>query len=212
MLDRRLLLVENHECRAVADLSLFVTGPCNDMVVDSSGRAYVGNFGYDVHAGELPQKACIICVDAMRRVTCAAKELAFPNGMVISPDGNTLVVAETHSQRLTAFDIDSEGGLSHRRVFAQFESCFPDGICMDEKGAIWVADSRGHRVVRVVAGGSIESTVSTGDQTAYACMLGGSDRRTLFICTSSGKGPTMASKRDGRIEFVRVETAGAGLP
>jgi sugar lactone lactonase YvrE len=97
-------------------------------------------------------------------------------------------------------------------VFAQFEDSYPDGICLDAEGAIWVADARGNRVIRVFEGGRVERTISTGEQGAYACMLGGADRRTLFICTSSGTGPAMAEKRDGRIEFARVDVPGAGLP
>ena len=110
------------------------------------------------------------------------------------------------------FDVGAEGSLDKRRVFAQFDDCYPDGICLDAEGAIWVADARGNRVIRVFEGGRIERTISTGEQGAFACMLGGPDRRTLFICTSSGTGPVMASKRDGRIEFARADVPGAGLP
>lgn len=212
MLDRRLMRLENGALRAVADLSALATGPCNDMVVDAAGRAYVGNFGFDRHRGEPQRSACIARVDPDGRIERAADDLMFPNGTVITPDGKTLVVGETMANRLTAFDIGAGGSLSRRRVFAQIDGCFPDGICLDAQGAIWVADPRGNRVVRVFEGGRVARTISTGQRGAFACMLGGEDRRTLFICTNTGSGPAMADRRDGRIEVARVDAPGAGLP
>ncbi len=212
MLDRRLLRLDGGKLAPVADLSALATGPCNDMVVDARGRAYVGNFGFDRHRGEPPRTACIARVDADGRVTRAAAELSFPNGTVITPDGRTLIVAETLEHRLTAFDVTADGALSKRRVFAQLDGCFPDGICLDAEGAVWVADARTPRVIRVLDGGRIERTIATGDRFAFACMLGGADRCTLYICTNTGSGPAMADKRDGRIEAVRVDVPGAGLP
>ncbi|MGH7126729.1 MAG: SMP-30/gluconolactonase/LRE family protein [Stellaceae bacterium] len=212
MLDRRLMRLANGKLDLVSDLSALATGPCNDMVVDRVGRAYVGNFGFDRHAGEPERTACIVRVDPDGTLTRAADDLSFPNGTVITPDGKRLIVGETFTKRLTSFDIDADGNLANRRVFSQFDDCYPDGICLDAEGAIWVADARGNRVIRVFEGGRIERTVSTGAQGAFACMLGGDDRRTLFICTSSGSGPAMAEKRDGRIEFARVDVPGAGLP
>ncbi len=182
------------------------------MVVDAVGRAYVGNFGYDRHNGAPERLTCIARVDPDGRITNVADDLFFPNGMVITPDGKRLVVGETRAKRLTAFDIAEGGALRNRRVFAQFDDCLPDGICLDAEGAIWVADAGGKRVIRVLDGGRIAETISTGSQGCYACMLGGADRRTLFLCTSSGSGPQMAEKRDGRIEFTRVEVPGVGLP
>lgn len=212
MLDRRLMRLERRKLEVVADLSALATGPCNDMVVDAVGRAYVGNFGFDRHAGEPERTTCIVRVDPDGTVARAADDLLFPNGTVITADGRCLIVGETFPKRLTAFDIRPDGVLANRRIFAQFEDCYPDGTCLDAEGAIWVADARGNRVIRVFEGGRIERTVSTGKQGAFACMLGGDDRRTLFICTSSGSGPAVAEKRDGRIEFVRVDVPGAGLP
>jgi sugar lactone lactonase YvrE len=212
MLDRRLMRVEGETLRLVADLSALATGPCNDMVVDRAGRAYVGNFGFDRHAGEPERTTCIARVDSDGTITRAADDLSFPNGTVITPDGKRLIVGETFTKRLTCFDIGRDGALANRRLFAQLEDCYPDGICLDAEGAIWVADARGNRLVRVFEGGRVERMVSTGTQGAFACMLGGEDRRTLFICTCSGSGPAMASKRDGRIEFARVDVPGAGLP
>jgi sugar lactone lactonase YvrE len=212
MLDRCLLRFDGPRSRRVADLSPLATGPCNDMVVDASGRAYVGNFGFDRHRGEPERSTCIARVDPDGTVVRAADDLLFPNGTVITPDGGTLIVAETLAARLTAFDVDRDGALSNRRTFAQIDGCFPDGICLDAEGAAWVADARGHRVVRVLEGGRIERTISMGDRHAYACMLGGDDRRTLFLCTNTGSGPAMADKRDGRIERVRVDVPGVGRP
>jgi sugar lactone lactonase YvrE len=212
MLDRSLLRLDEGKLSKIADLSALATGPCNDMVVDAHGRAYVGNFGYDRHAGQEPRTTCIARVDPDGRVVRAADDLLFPNGTVITSDGKTLVVGETFAHRLTAFAIADDGTLSNRRVFAQLDGVSPDGICLDVEGAIWVADPWGKRVVRVFDGGRVERTIPTGERGAYACMLGGEDRRTLFICTNTGSGPAMADKRDGRIEFLRVDVPGAGLP
>jgi len=212
MLDRRVLALEKGRLRPYADLSDLATGPCNDMVVDGAGRAYVGNFGFDRHGGEAERRTCIARIDPDGRVSRAADDLFFPNGTIIAADGKRLVVGETLAKRLTAFDIGAGGALSKPRVFAQFEDCYPDGICLDAEGAIWVADARGNRVIRVFEGGRVERSISTGTQGCFACMLGGDDRRTLFLCTSSGSGPAMAQKRDGRIELIRVDVPGAGLP
>ena len=212
MVDRRLLRVDDDgKTHQVADLSALATGSCNDMVVDGTGRAYVGNFGFDRHKGEPPRTTCIVRVDPDGRVTRAADDLSFPNGTVITPDGRRLIVAETLGHRLTAFDVAADGTLSNRRLFAQLDDCFPDGICLDAEGAVWVADARNPRVLRVFDGGRIERTVST-DRPAFACMLGGDDRQTLFVCTCTASGPAMADKRDGRIEAVKVDVPGAGLP
>jgi sugar lactone lactonase YvrE len=212
MLDRSLLRVDGGKSRVVADLSSLATGPCNDMVVDGQGRAYVGNFGFDRHQGEPPRTACIARVDPDGRVSRAAEDLSFPNGTVITPDGQTLIVAETFAHRLTAFDVAADGALSNRRLFAQLDGCFPDGICLDAEGAVWVADARNPRVIRVLDGGRLERSVSTGDRPSFACMLGGDDRQTLFVCTCTASGPAMADKRDGRIEAVKVDVPGAGWP
>jgi sugar lactone lactonase YvrE len=212
MLDRSLLRLAAGRLSKAADLSALAGGPCNDMVVDAQGRAYVGNFGYDRHAGEPPKTTCIARVDPDGRVVRAAEDLMFPNGTVITPDGRTLIVGETFAQRLTAFDIEADGSLSHRRVFAQVGGMSPDGICLDAQGAVWVADPFGKKLVRVFDGGRVERTIATGERGPYACMLGGHDRRTLFVCTNTGSGPAMGQKRDGRIEFMRVDVPGAGLP
>lgn len=212
MLDRRLMARRNGRLVTHGDLSALVTGPCNDMVVDAAGRAYVGNFGFDRHRGEAPRSACMARVDPDGRVSRAADDLMFPNGSVITPDGRTLIVGETFASRLTAFDIAPDGSLSNRRVFAELDGVFPDGICLDAEGAIWVSNPRAENMVRVFEGGRIAETIYTGTRFSFACMLGGDDRRTLFILTNTGSGPDAAKKRDGRIETVRVDVPGAGLP
>jgi sugar lactone lactonase YvrE len=212
MNDRKLLRMQAGQLAPHGELSSIAGGPCNDMVVDSAGRAYVGNFGYERFKGEEPRPAKLARVDPDGHVSVVAEDLLFPNGSVITPNGKTLIVGETMGNRLTAFDIASDGGLSNRRVWAAVDGLFPDGICLDAEGAIWVADPRGHRVVRVREGGGVADTIPLAERNAYACMLGGEDRRTLFICTAPGSGPERAGKTDGKIETVRVGVAGAGLP
>lgn len=212
MLDHRLLRVDGGVARPIADLSAYATGPCNDMVVDRQGRAYVGNFGFDREKGEAARTTAMVRVDPDGTTSVAADELMFPNGTVITPDGKTLVVGETFAQRLTAFDIEADGSLTNRRVFAQFSDVYPDGICLDAEGAIWVADPVGRRVVRVAEGGEIKETIAIANGTAFACMLGGPDRETLFICTGSASGAAAEAANDARIDIVRVDVPGAGLP
>ncbi|MCB1744166.1 MAG: SMP-30/gluconolactonase/LRE family protein, partial [Gammaproteobacteria bacterium] len=140
------------------------------------------------------------------------EDLFFPNGTVITPDGKRLIIAETRANRLTAFDVAADGRLSNRRLFADLGSHYPDGICLDAAGAVWVADPRNRCVIRVTADGHIEQRIDTGDRGAYACMLGGEDGCTLYVCTATGSGAHAEARRDGRIESIRVEHAHAGLP
>ena len=214
MLDRRVLRFDGKTLHLHADLSTLAGGLCNDMVVDAAGRAYVGNFGYDRHNDAPPRDTRIIRVDPDgRNAAFVGDDLHFPNGMVIAPDGRTLIVAETFAHRLTAFDVAADGALGNRRLFAALDGVFPDGICLDAEGAVWVADARGRNVIRVLPGGRIAQAVDTGpERCSYACMLGGPDRRTLFVITNTGSGPKMADRSDGRIEIVRVDVPGAGLP
>lgn len=213
MLDRALMRCDKGALTKVADLSGLASGPCNDMVVDRLGRAYVGNFGFDRHKGEAERPAVLVRVDLDGSVHAAADGLMFPNGAVITPDGTRLIIGETIGKRLTSFDIAADGGLSNRRLFWQFDDVFPDGICLDAEGGIWVADPRGHRVVRAIERRGIVQTIQMSEgRHAFACMLGGEDRRDLYICTSTASGPAMGEKRDGAIEVIRVEVAGAGLP
>jgi sugar lactone lactonase YvrE len=187
---------------------------CNDMVVDRTGRAYVGNFGFDLHERERPRTTVLLAVEPDGTARVAAEDMAFPNGMVITPDGGTLIVGESMAARLTAFEVGRDGALANRRVFAQLEGgILPDGICLDAEGAVWSACPMTGRVVRVAEGGEILDVIETGRAGAFACMLGDEDRRTLYVCTASTSVPAECKqRRDGRIERLRVEVPGAGLP
>jgi sugar lactone lactonase YvrE len=213
MEDQRLIRRE-HDGRIVehADLTGIATGLCNDMVVDTEGRAYVGNFGFVLDANPTVKPARLALAYPDGRVVEAADELMFPNGTVITPDGRTLIVGESFSGRLTAFDIGPEGSLSNRRLWAQIPGAIPDGICLDEEGLIWSASPNSNEVVRIAEGGTVAERLPT-DQGAFACMLGGEDRRTLYVLTAAGSDPeTNRERRTGRIEAVRVEVPGAGWP
>lgn len=212
MEDRRLLRLDPNGLTEVADLSRLATFHCNDMVVDAQGRAYVGNFGFDLHGGATPVPAAVILVLPNGAARVAADDLMFPNGTVITPDGRTLIVGESFGPRLTAFDVQPDGGLRNRRVWAALDSAVPDGICLDAEGAIWMASPISAEVLRVQEGGAITHRVSVSTQ-AFACMLGGPQRRHLFICTATSGDPKLCrDQRDGRIEVVEVEVPGAGLP
>ena len=212
MLDRRLLRLVDGTLETVADLSAIATFHCNDMVVDSAGRAYVGNFGFDFLAGGPPVPAKMAMVGPDGAVSVAADDLLFPNGTVITPDGRTLIVGETYGARLTAFDVAADGTLSNRRVWAQLDGAVPDGICLDEAGAIWVASPVSNEVLRVAEGGAVLDRIPTS-RGAFACMLGGPHRRTLFICTAESSDPdAAAADANGRIEVIEVDVPGTGLP
>ena len=212
MTDRRLLRLDPDGLTEVANLSDFANYHCNDMVVDNDGRAYIGNFGFNSHAGDPFRAANFIRVDPDGSVSVAATNLAFPNGSVITPDSQTLIVAETRGNILTAWDRAPDGSLSNRRIWADLDGGFPDGICLDAKGAVWVADPRNNETIRVLEGGKITNRISTGNRGSFACMLGGPERRTLFICTCLQSGPGTAELRSGRIETVEVSVPGAGWP
>jgi len=230
--DGRLLLVAMHDRRVLrvdpagvvvhADLSGISTWHANDMVVDARGRAYVGNFGFDLDKALRTRgvegviadhpTARLARVDPDGSVHAAADELHFPNGMVITPDGRTLIVAETLAMRLTAFDIAPDGSLANRRVWATLGMRAPDGICLDADGHVWIANAIAPECVLVAEGGSIVATVTTS-QPSFACMLGGNDRRTLFALTAQTSMAEIARQsRQGRIECAHVQTAGAGRP
>ncbi len=139
MTDRKLMRMERDGLKLHADLSALATFHCNDMVVDSAGRAYVGNFGFDLHKGEKPHATVLVMVTAEGKARVVADDLTFPNGTVITPDGRTLIVGESFGRRLTAFDIAADGSLANRRVWADLGENVPDGIALDAEGAIWVA-------------------------------------------------------------------------
>lgn len=212
MTDRRLLRLDATGLSVVADLSGVATFHCNDMVVDAHGRAYVGNFGYDFEAGMPQRSAALALVLPDGTVRVAADDLAFPNGAVLTPDGRTLIVAESFAARLTAFDVAPDGTLSRRRTWAALQGAVPDGICLDVEEAIWVASPLSKEVLRVREGGDVLERIATATQ-AIACTLGGADRRTLFVLTAqSFHRDECRAQRTARIEAAEVDVPGAGLP
>ncbi len=198
--------------RTHADLSGLATGFCNDMVVAADGTAYVGNFGFDSEGGGEFAKAVLARVTPDGEASEAAAELMFPNGSVITPDGSTLIVGETYAGQYTAWDIEADGTLANRRLWARIEGSTPDGCCLDADGGIWMADFRGGRVARVIEGGEITDEIATGAH-AVACMLGGEDRRTLYVFRSPSSDPDkLRGKGLTTVLSARVAVPGAGLP
>jgi sugar lactone lactonase YvrE len=214
-MEDRALLRRERDGRLVphADLSKVADYHCNDMVVDAVGRAYVGNFGFDLHKGEKPRPTQLALVQPDGRVSVAARDLRFPNGAVITPDGRTLIVGESFGGCLTAFEVGVDGALSKRRTFAALGAgAVPDGICLDAEGAVWVASPMTKELLRVREGGHVAERIAS-DRMVIACMLGGSDRRTLYVLTSESIDPDECRRlRSARIERVRAPAPGAGLP
>ncbi|WP_419919370.1 SMP-30/gluconolactonase/LRE family protein [Candidatus Poriferisocius sp.] len=212
MLDRRVLHYDGTTLGEHADLSALATSHCNDMTVDTQGRAYVGNFGFDLHEGEDVAGATLGLVQPDGTVEAAAGDLLFPNGAVITPDGAKFIVGESFASQFTAFDIGAGGRLENRRLWAAVPGTIPDGCCYDAEEGIWYADAVGCAAQRVIEGGEITHRVET-EQNCFAVMLGGDDRRTLFLLTAPGSHPDEVRGRgQARIETVRVEVPGAGLP
>jgi len=202
----------------VADLSALGSVVLNDMVVDKDGRAYIGDDAFDMSAGTPPRPGRLILVTPEGDARVVAEGLNFPNGMVTTPDGRRLIVAETIGRCLTAFDIAPDGSLTGRRPFADLGvgsigGVLPDGICLDAEGAVWVASPATSEFVRVTEGGAITQRIPVPGKWAVACMLGGEGRRTLFLCTARTTLHDLAQgKSAGWIETIRVDVPGAGLP
>lgn len=222
MVDRRVMRLDPDGPVVHADLSDVATFHCNDMVVDGQGRAYVGNFGFDLDDAIVSQgmeqviadhaTACLARVDPDGSIHVVATDMHFPNGAVITPDGSTLIVAETLGFRLTAFDIAADGSLSNRRVWADLAGRVPDGICLDADGNVWVANPLTPECFLVAEGGEVLEVVDTGDP-CFACMLGGDDRRTLFMLTAPASLADVASVAPrGAVRTARVTVPGAGCP
>jgi len=209
-----LLLRREHDGSLVthADLSHLSRYPWSDMVVDGRGNAYIGNLGFNFPGGEFaPGILVLVTPDGLVRQV--AEGCAFANGMVVTPDNATLILAESYGHRLTAFDIDATGLLSNRRVWADLGDGYPDGICLDAENAIWYADVPAKRCVRVRQGGEMLQTIDL-DRGCFACMLGGVDRRTLFLMVAeyppASWGPEAA--RTGQVLTVQVPVPGVGWP
>jgi sugar lactone lactonase YvrE len=169
--------------------------------------------GYDLLAGETPAPGNVVMVTPDGKARVVADNLEVPNGPAITPDHKTLIVAESFGHRLAAFDIAADGSLSGRRVFAELGEATPDGICLDAEGAVWVSSPLTHEFRRVRQGGTIADRITLSGKWAVACMLGGADRRTLFLLTAeTSLEDLQQGKSKGYIETVRVDVPGAGLP
>jgi sugar lactone lactonase YvrE len=205
-----------------ADISAHCGFWANEMLVSASGVAYVGNFGFDldekIRSGGAEALASgspttnVVVVGPDGQIRQVVPDMAFPNGTAITDDGRTLIIAETLAFRLSAFDVASDGTLSNRRVFAQLEFVPADGICLDDEGQVWVAHPLATEALRVREGGEVTARAHTSQRT-FACALGGEDRQTLFIMTSPTSDRfSLAGTTPARIESVRVDVPGAGLP
>lgn len=228
MRDRKIMRREFDASLVVhADLSDLAPWHLNDMLVDYEGRAWVGNFGFDLMGGAGVTATNLICVDQDGCAMVAADGLGFPNGMVLTPDGNTLIVAETTMNRLSAFEVAS-GILGRRWTWAAFGDpptstdfaelfsqldVAADGICLDAEGAIWVADAKNGRLLHIAEGGGILEELKTDGVGVFACMLGGEDGRTLFACVAPTFHEAEASANHrAEIWMTRVDASRAGQP
>jgi sugar lactone lactonase YvrE len=212
--DRRLLrrepdgsLVTHADLRGISDL------PWNEIVVEGRGNIYLNNIGFDMMAGEEPGPGIVALAAADGTVRQVADDVLFPNGMVVTPDNSTLILAESHGQRLTAFDIGGDGDLSNRRVWADLDGGAPDGICLDAEGAVWFGDVPNKRCVRVREGGQVLQTIEL-DRGCFACMLGGPDGTTLFMMVADWRGPAAVADeaRTGRVLTLGAPAPTAGWP
>jgi sugar lactone lactonase YvrE len=202
---RTLLSYDGDTVDAVVDLSDVVPASIGDMVIDEHGRAFVGS--------QAREGGVVVRVDIDDTVTVVAENLDFPNGMVITPDGSTLIVAESTGRRLTAFTVGADGSLSDRRVFADGLDGPPDGITLDAEGGVWAAMTLAHQFERIIEGGTVTDRIDIDDRTAIACTLGGPDRRTLFLLSSTDAYPQrLAGTKLSRLDATTVDIPGAGLP
>lgn len=208
---RRLLLrFDGRQLEVHADLSELASWHCNDMVVDGKGRAYVGNFGFDLYGGAEPSPAEIILVQPDGTGTIQDDEAMFPNGSVITPDGKTLIVGESFVGRLTAYDIATDGKLFNKRTWAQLpESAVPDGICLDEQGGIWSASPASNECIRQVYGGDVTHRINV-ERSAIACTIG--DDKLYVVTATSTQPDQCRANRDGRVEVYPAPYAAAGWP
>jgi sugar lactone lactonase YvrE len=196
-----------------ADLTAIPRFGGNEIVIDGRGNIYVNGGGFDLLAGEKFAPGIIVLVDPAGTIRQVADGIAFPNGMAITPDNGTLIIAESYGKRLTAFDIAADGSLANRRVWADLGDGVPDGICIDAEGAVWYADVPNKRCVRVREGGAVLHTINL-DRGAFACMLGGADGKTLFIMAAEWHG--FAKMADGfgsgQVLTTAAPAPGAGWP
>ncbi|HEX6424537.1 MAG TPA: SMP-30/gluconolactonase/LRE family protein [Acidimicrobiales bacterium] len=185
----------------------------NEIVVDRLGNAYVNTIGFDFATGQDAASGSVALVQPDGSARTVADGVSFPNGMAITPEGTTLIMAESYANRLTAFDVDPDRGLSNRRVWADLGDGYPDGICLDAEGAVWYADVPNRRCVRVREGGEVLQTVVL-DRGCFACMLGGPDGTTLFVVAAEWSGPEgmAGAEPSGRVVTVEAPAPHAGRP
>jgi sugar lactone lactonase YvrE len=223
--DGRLLIVSAHDglilrrepdgTRAThADLSRLAGKGCpwNEIVVDGRGNTYLNNAGFEFPGGKFaPGIIALLRPDGS--TLKVADGIAFPNGMAVTPDNATLIVAESYGKKLTAFDIAADGALSNQRVWADLNGGVPDGICMDAEGAVWYADVPNKRCVRVCEGGEVLQTIHL-DRGCFACMLGGADRKTLFMVATEWHGAEHMTDgaQTGQVLTIKAPAPGAGWP
>ncbi len=190
-----------------------LAGGWNEIVVDGRGNAYINGGGFDLLAGEKFAPGIIALVTPDGSARQVADGIAFPNGMAVTPDNSTLIIAESHGKRLTAFDIAADGSLSNRRVWADLDGGVPDGICFDAENAVWYGDVPNKRCVRVREGGEVLQTIKL-DRGCFACALGGANKRTLFMIATEWGGPAnMAdAARTGQVLTVEAPAPGVGWP
>ena len=206
--DRQVLRYDGETVDTIADLAELAPANLGDMVIDDAGRAYIGCQA--LHGGSIIR---LDPDDSTARATIVASDLDFPNGMVITPDRATLIVAESIGRRLTAFTIAADGGLADRRVFADGLDGPPDGIALDADGAVWASMTLAHQFERIVEGGAVTDRIDIGERVAIACALGGPERRTLFLLSSTEAYPQrLVGTRLSRLDAVTVTIPGAGLP
>ncbi len=195
-----------------ADLTGLTGHAWSDMVVDGRGNAYIGNIGFEFPGGEFATGIlALVTPDGSARQV--ADGVSFANGMAVTPDNSTLILAESYASRLTAFDIAADGSLSNRRVWADLGGGVPDGICLDAEDAVWYSDVPNKRCVRVREGGEVLQTVDL-DRGCFACALGGADKRTLFLMAAEWSDPAsmMAGARTGQVLTLEAPAPGVGWP
>jgi sugar lactone lactonase YvrE len=186
--------------------------PWNEIVVDGRGNAYLNNQGFDFPGGEFtPGTIALLKPDGSAKPV--ADGMAFPNGMAITPDNSTLIVAESYGQKLTAFQIAADGSLSQPRVWANLGDGVPDGICIDAEGAVWYADVPNKQCVRVREGGEVLQTIRL-DRGCFSCALGGTSRTTLFMVATHWRGTELMTdySRTGQLLTALAPAAGVGWP
>jgi sugar lactone lactonase YvrE len=210
---RELLRLDDGSLVAHRDLGELSEYGWNEIVVDCSGNVYVNGAGFDLMGGGefAPGIVALLRPDGSAEVV--AEEVAFPNGMAITPEGSTLIVADSYAKELIGFEVTADGGLTDRRTWADLDDGVPDGICIDAEGAVWYADVPNRRCVRVREGGEVLQTVEH-DRGCFACMLGGEEGDTLFITAQEWNGPEgiFSEPRTGQVLALDAPAPHAGLP